>query len=116
MTRDPDCLFCQIAAGETPAHVVWQDDKALAFRDINPQAPTHVLVISKDHHRDIGSLVAADPEGLQALLRGVSEVAAKEGIADGHRLVFNTGAEAGQSVSHVHAHLLGGRAMTWPPG
>ena len=116
MSRDPDCLFCQIVTGETPAQVVWEDERAMAFRDVNPQAPTHVLVVPKDHHRDIADVVAADPEGLQALMRGVSAVAEQEGVADGYRLVINTGGEAGQTVFHCHAHVLGGRALTWPPG
>ena len=116
MRRDPDCLFCQIAAGETPAQVAWEDDTVMAIRDINPQAPVHVLVIPRDHHRDIGSLAAMDPEALHAVMRGVAAVAEQEGVADGYRLVFNTGGEAGQSVFHVHGHVLGGRAMTWPPG
>jgi histidine triad (HIT) family protein len=116
MARDPDCLFCQIAAGQTPAQVVWEDEQVAAFRDIDPQAPTHVLVVPKDHHRDIRALAAADPDALQALMSAVNAVAEQEGIGEGYRLVFNTGGEAGQSVFHVHGHVLGGRAMTWPPG
>ena len=116
MARDADCLFCQIVEGQTPAQVVWEDDRAMAFRDVNPQAPTHVLVIPRDHHRDIGALAAADAEGLQALMTGVSAVAEQEGVADGYRLVCNTGGQAGQTVFHCHAHVLGGRALTWPPG
>jgi histidine triad (HIT) family protein len=116
MSTDPDCLFCQIAAGQTLAQTVWEDDAVLAFRDINPQAPVHVLVIPRDHYRDFDALAAADSSVLQALMRGVTAVAEQEGVADGYRLVFNTGAQAGQSVFHVHGHVLGGRAMTWPPG
>ena len=116
MSTDPDCLFCQIAAGDTPAQTVWEDDAVLAFRDINPQAPVHVLVIPRDHYRDFDALAAADYSVLQALMRGVTAVAEQQGVADGYRLVFNTGGQAGQSVFHVHGHVLGGRAMTWPPG
>jgi histidine triad (HIT) family protein len=112
-----DCLFCQIVAGEVPATVVHDDAHTLAFRDINPQAPTHVLVVPKVHHPDVGSLAAADPEALAAVHRAAAAIAEAEGVADGGwRLVFNTGAGAGQSVFHVHGHLLGGRPMRWPPG
>jgi histidine triad (HIT) family protein len=111
------CLFCRIAAGEIPATVVRDDALTLAFRDVNPQAPVHVLVIPKAHHADVGALAAADPDALAALHRAAAEVAAAEGVAgSGWRLVFNTGADAGQSVAHVHGHLLGGRHLEWPPG
>jgi histidine triad (HIT) family protein len=112
-----DCLFCRVVAGSVPATVVHDEARVLAFRDINPQAPTHVLVIPKDHHPDIGSLAAADPELLTALHRAAAAVAAAEGLTEGGwRLVFNTGAGAGQSVFHVHGHVLGGRPLSWPPG
>jgi histidine triad (HIT) family protein len=109
-----DCLFCKIAAGEIPADVVRETDRTVAFRDINPQAPTHVLVIPREHHADLGELLR-DESLLAAVLREAAAVAADEGI-DSYRVVFNTGAEAGQTVFHVHAHVLGGRGMTWPPG
>ncbi|WP_238993033.1 histidine triad nucleotide-binding protein [Jiangella aurantiaca] len=115
MTRDADCLFCKIAGGEIPADVVRENERTLAFRDISPQAPTHVLVVPRDHHRDVASLAAAEPDTLAELVRTAADVAADEGI-DAYRLVFNTGEQAGQSVFHVHVHVLGGRAMTWPPG
>ncbi len=112
-----NCLFCRISAGEIPSNQVYEDDRSLAFRDINPQAPTHVLIIPKEH---LASLSEAAPEH-QALLGHLMLVAAKLarqlGLADqGYRTVVNTGADAGQSVWHIHVHLLGGRVLGWPPG
>ena len=113
----PDCLFCGIAAGEVPATLVLDGKRVLAFRDVNPQAPTHVLVIPRDHYPNAAALAAAGDGLLDELLTEAHQVAVAEGIADnGYRLVFNTGPEAGQTVGHVHAHVLGGRPMTWPPG
>jgi histidine triad (HIT) family protein len=109
-----DCLFCKIAAGEIPVDVVRETDRTVAFRDINPQAPTHVLVIPREHHADIGEL-GRDESLLALVLREAVAVAEDEGV-DSYRVVFNTGAQAGQTVFHVHAHVLGGRGMTWPPG
>lgn len=111
-----DCLFCSIVAGDIPADVVLSTDEVLAFRDIDPKAPTHVLVIPKAHHATIGDLATADPGVAGALLAAARQVAESEGIADGYRLVFNTGADAGQTVFHAHAHVLGGRDLGWPPG
>ena len=112
-----DCLFCAIVAGEIPATQVLETDRILAFRDINPQAPTHVLVIPKTHYPDVAALAAADAALLGEVIDAVRQVAAAEGVAEtGYRVVFNTGAEAGQAVPHVHGHLLGGRTLTWPPG
>ncbi len=112
-----DCLFCAIVAGEIPVTLVAETDRVLAFRDINPQAPTHVLVIPKAHYPDVAALAAADEALLGELLRQAHQVAMAEGIGDsGYRVVFNTGAHGGQDVPHVHAHLLGGRSLTWPPG
>jgi histidine triad (HIT) family protein len=112
-----DCLFCRIVAGDVPSDQVSQTARVLAFRDINPQAPTHVLVIPKDHYPDLAALAAADP-GLLAEVTAVADrVAATEGLAErGYRVVFNTGPEAGQTVFHAHAHVLGGRLLSWPPG
>ncbi len=110
-----DCLFCRIVAGEIPATVVAESDAVLAFRDVDPQAPTHVLVVPRDHHRDLAALATADPTILAAMVRVAAEVAAADG-QDAYRLVFNTGAAAGQSVFHVHGHVLAGRPLTWPPG
>ncbi|HLU41502.1 MAG TPA: histidine triad nucleotide-binding protein [Microthrixaceae bacterium] len=111
-----DCLFCRIVAGEVPAEIVHTDDHTVAFRDIAPQAPTHVLVIPRAHHRDAAALSASTDGGVDALVRAAVKVAEAEGLGDGYRLVLNTGQDGGQTVFHVHLHLLGGRAMTWPPG
>ncbi len=116
-----DCLFCRLVAGEIPSTVVHETDRVLAFRDITPVAPTHVLVIPKEHHRNVGALATADPELLAEVLRGARAVAEQEGlitgddIEPGYRLVSNTGPQAGQSVDHVHFHVLGGKGMGWPP-
>ena len=116
-----DCLFCRMVTGEVPATVVAETDRVLAFRDINPQAPTHVLVIPKDHHRNVAALATADPQLLGEVLTTAHAVAGDEGLVQGdgdrpgYRLVTNTGPDAGQSVDHVHLHLLGGRPMGWPP-
>ena len=111
-----DCLFCGIVAGDIPAAVVHRDDQVVAFRDVNPQAPTHILVIPVVH---VASLLEMTPDHDAAwarMLRVVQELAASEGIAEsGFRVVANTNADAGQSVHHLHLHLLGGRGMGWPP-
>jgi len=112
-----DCLFCKIVAGDIPAGLVAESTRTIAFRDINPQAPTHVLVIPRDHHPDLAALAAADGGLLAEMAAQAHRVAEAEGIAaDGYRVVFNTGPRAGQTVFHVHAHVLGGRDLTWPPG
>jgi histidine triad (HIT) family protein len=112
-----DCLFCGIVAGDIPADLVAESDRTIAFRDINPQAPTHVLVVPKDHYPDLAALAAADADVLAEVAGQAHRVAVAEGIdAGGYRVVVNTGPEAGQTVFHVHAHLLGGRRMGWPPG
>jgi len=112
----PDCLFCSLVAGDIPATVVAETETTLAFRDIAPKAPVHVLVVPKAHHADVAALVAADPDLLADVFRAVAAVVDQEGIEGRFRLVFNTGAQAGQSVFHVHAHVLGGRPFRWPPG
>src|SRR5579863_6907719 len=113
----PDCLFCGIAAGQIPATIVVDRKRAVAFRDLNPQAPTHVLVVPRDHFPDVAALAAAGDGLLDEVVGVAREVAAADGIeATGYRVVFNTGRDAGQTVGHVHAHVLGGRPMTWPPG
>lgn len=113
----PDCLFCRIVAGEVPATLVLETSRTLAFRDINPQAPIHVLVIPKAHYPDFASLASAGDGLLAEVAAQAHDVALAEGIAQtGYRVVFNTGAHAGQSVDHAHAHVLGGRRMSWPPG
>ncbi|MQY11572.1 Purine nucleoside phosphoramidase [Streptomyces sp. RB5] len=112
-----DCLFCKMVTKEIPATVVRETETTLAFRDINPQAPTHVLVIPKAHHPNAAALAAAEPQLMADILREAGEVAAGDGIdGTGYRVVFNTGAGAGQTVFHVHAHVLGGRGLNWPPG
>ncbi|GAA2506485.1 histidine triad nucleotide-binding protein [Streptomyces thermolineatus] len=112
-----DCLFCKIVAGGVPATVVRETETTVAFRDINPQAPTHVLVIPKAHYPDAASLAAAKPEVAADVLREAREVALEDGIdGTGYRIVFNTGTGAGQTVFHAHAHVLGGRGLEWPPG
>lgn len=110
------CLFCRIVAGEIPAKVVHDDEDVLAFRDISPQAPVHVLLIPKRHIASVGDATEEDTALLGKLLLVAKGIAEKEGIASGFRLVTNRGAEAGQSVFHLHVHLLGGRPMGWPPG
>jgi histidine triad (HIT) family protein len=110
------CLFCRIAAGDIPAEIVYSTDSVVAFRDLNPQAPTHVLVIPRDHHTNVGELGASDPTLAGDLLAAAAVVAEREGLGQGWRLVFNTGPAAGQTVFHVHGHVLGGRSLTWPPG
>ncbi len=112
---DEDCLFCRIVAGEVPADVVHSDDTTLAFRDIAPQAPTHILVIPRHHYPNAGALAEHEPGTLVDLLATAEKVAAGDGL-ESHRLVFNTGADAHQTVFHAHLHVLGGRSMTWPPG
>ncbi len=113
---DADCLFCRIVAGEVPATIVAENEHTIAFRDINPQAPTHVLVIPRQHHETIGALAVASPQAAAALLSDAYGVAEAEGFKDAYRLVFNNGAEAGQVVFHCHAHVLAGRKFSWPPG
>lgn len=110
-------MFCGIAAGEVPATIVSELPRTVAFRDINPQAPVHVLVIPRSHLANLADLHAAGDGLLTDLIAHAHEVALGEGIADsGYRVVFNTGSHGGQTVGHVHAHVMGGRPMTWPPG
>ena len=112
-----ECLFCAIVAGEIPATTVLETDRILAFRDINPQAPTHVLVIPKEHYPTVAALAAADAGLLGEMITAAHRVAADEGVSEtGYRVVFNTGPRAGQTVFHVHGHVLGGRLLAWPPG
>lgn len=114
-----DCLFCRIVAGESPADVVRTTDRTVAFRDISPQAPVHVLVVPRRHVDNAGTLTADHAQDLAAMFETAREVAESEGIAvaeRGYRLVFNVGQDAQNSVSHLHLHVLGGRPMAWPPG
>ena len=112
-----ECLFCGIAAGEIPVPRVLNGPRTLAFADINPQAPVHVLVIPRAHYPDLAALTAAGDGLLAEVAEQAHEVAVRHGIAaSGYRVIFNTGGDGGQTVGHVHAHVLGGRAMGWPPG
>ena len=110
------CLFCRIVAGEIPAQVVHETGRTLAFRDVSPQAPTHALVVPREHHADLASLVDADPGLAAELLAAAVVVARQEGLSAGYRVVANTGADGGQTVFHLHLHVLGGRRLDWPPG
>lgn len=116
MAAEDGCLFCGIVAGDVPAEIVRIGRHVVAFRDVNPQAPLHVLVVPRDHHRDVAALAAADPQALAELVEVAAGLAADAEDHGAHRLVFNTGAEAGQSVFHAHGHVLGGRPFRWPPG
>jgi histidine triad (HIT) family protein len=110
-----NCLFCAIVKGEIPADIVRQSDNVLAFNDINPVAPTHVLIIPKIHSENAAELALANPEVLIECFEMATSIA-KERELNGYRTVFNTGTDGGQSVFHAHLHLLGGRALSWPPG
>lgn len=112
-----DCLFCKIIAGDIPANKVYEDDNVLAFHDISPAAPTHILIIPKKHIAAVKDAGAEDAELLGKLTLKASDIAREHGLEeDGYRFVINTGKQGGQTVFHIHLHILGGRAMTWPPG
>ncbi len=112
-----DCLFCKIAAGKIPADTVFEDDEFLAFRDIDPQAPVHILVIPRRHVASLLELESTDDSVIAGLYRRAIDIARSEGLGErGFRTVINTGFEGGQSVFHIHLHLLGGRSLGWPPG
>ena len=112
---DNNCLFCKIVAGEIPGEIVHESERTVAFRDINAQAPTHVLVVPKEHYANAAEVAAADPRLSAELVTTAAAVAGAEGHDD-YRLVYNTGGGVGQTVFHTHLHLLAGRPMTWPPG
>jgi histidine triad (HIT) family protein len=115
--RDPDCLFCRIVAGELPSTQVHEDDVIIAIRDIAPRAPTHILLLPREHIASAADLTEADGDLLGRLFATGAALARSEGIAErGYRIVTNVGAWGGQSVDHLHFHLLGGRSMSWPPG
>jgi histidine triad (HIT) family protein len=114
--REPECLFCRIVAEEIPSDRVYEDDDVIAFRDIAPRAPTHVLVVPRRHIADAHGLTDDDGPLLAALFAALRRVADDAGLARGYRVVTNVGPESGQTVFHLHLHLLGGRRMTWPPG
>jgi histidine triad (HIT) family protein len=111
-----DCLFCKIVKKEIPCDLVLESENYLAFKDIDPKAPIHILVIPKKHFEDIAELSFQDLDLTAGLMEMVSKVAQSENLEKGFRVVLNTGPDAGQSVQHVHAHVLGGRSLTWPPG
>lgn len=113
---EPGCLFCRIIRGEAPSKKVYEDERAFAFHDINPQAPTHVLVIPKKHLRGLKEATAEDAESVGYCHLVAAKLAREHGIEDGYRTVLNVGPGAGQSVFHLHVHLLGGRRLKWPPG
>lgn len=115
MSSADTCLFCQIVAGEIPADIIRATDDTVAFRDIAPQAPTHLLVIPREHHVDIAQLAASNSALAGRLVEDAAAVASELGFEE-FRLVLNTGESAGQSVFHVHAHVMAGRPFTWPPG
>lgn len=111
------CLFCKIARREIPASIVFEDDELVAFNDINPQAPTHVLVIPKRHIASVNELQPEDDQLIGKMTRRAAALAKERGISEsGYRTLFNTNRDAGQTVFHIHLHLVGGRSMTWPPG
>ena len=117
MSTDPSCLFCRIVAGEIPSTRVAEDDLAIAIRDIAPRAPTHILVMPREHIASAANLTDADATLVGRIFAMAADIARSEGIAeDGYRIVTNIGARGGQTVDHLHFHLMGGRAFSWPPG
>ncbi len=110
------CLFCKIVAGEIPSTAVYQDEDCYAFADIDPKAPVHVLIVPRTHIASLAEATAADAPLLGRLLEVAARIARDKGLANGYRAVVNTGPDGGQSVAHLHVHLLGGRPMAWPPG
>lgn len=111
-----DCLFCKIISGQIPSKKVYEDDRVFAFEDINPQAPTHVLIIPKQHIEGLNKASEADAEIIGYCQLVAAKIGRERGIEDGYRTVYNVGAKAGQSVFHLHLHLIGGRPLAWPPG
>lgn len=111
-----DCLFCRIVRNEIPAKIIREDEHTVAFRDVNPQAPTHILVVPKKHIPSLDEASAQDQEILGQLLLASRQIARDENIVSGYRTVINNGSGAGQTIFHIHVHLLGGRTLTWPPG
>jgi histidine triad (HIT) family protein len=112
-----DCLFCKIVAGQVPASIVFQNDHVIAFKDITPRAPTHMLVVPRRHIATLNDLAPDDDALVGEMIRAAASLAKEQGLQErGYRTVFNCNADAGQTVFHIHLHLLGGRPMTWPPG
>ena len=113
---DPDCLFCRIAAGKAPARILYQDQEIVAFHDSHPVAPVHILLIPRKHLASVAQAEETDAALLGKLMLTAADIAGREGLEGGFRLVTNSGPQAGQSIYHLHVHLLGGRRMRWPPG
>ncbi len=112
----PECLFCKIIDRQIPASIVYEDDQVLAFNDITPHGPTHVLIIPKQHIDSLNDLTPQDDDLVGAMVRRAAAIAAERGIdASGYRTIFNTNRDAGQTVFHIHLHLIGGRSLSWPP-
>lgn len=115
--KNQDCIFCKIAKKEIPAEIIFEDDLILAFKDINPQAPSHILIIPKEHFSSLNDIPEEKKEILSYILMKIKKIAQQIGASDdGYRIVLNTGKNSGQEVLHIHFHLLSGRRMTWPPG
>ena len=113
----PDCLFCKIVEGDVPASIVHRDEHLIAFKDINPQAPLHVLIVPRRHIASLNALSPEDDDLVGEMVRRAAAIAREHGVADtGYRTVFNCNADAGQTVFHIHLHVLGGRGLSWPPG
>jgi histidine triad (HIT) family protein len=110
------CLFCKIASGEIPSTAIYQDERVYAFADINPKAPVHVLIVPREHIASLAEATSEQNELLGHLMGVAAQIARSKGLAKGYRVVLNTGEDGGQTVDHLHLHLLGGRQMTWPPG
>ena len=115
MAQEVECLFCKIVAGTIPVDLVYRSDEVVAFRDITPEAPTHILVVPTRHAENAAELAKISPNSLISMFQVAGEIASLEGLA-GYRSVFNTGTTAGQTVFHAHLHILGGRTFSWPPG
>ncbi|MSO19910.1 MAG: histidine triad nucleotide-binding protein [Acidobacteria bacterium] len=115
-SANPSCLFCKIVAGQIPAKIAYADDSCIGFHDLNPQAPVHILLIPRKHFASAGEASSSDETVLGHLHRVAAQLAAQMNLTGGHRVVMNTGSDAGQTVFHAHLHLLGGRGMAWPPG
>ncbi len=114
---DPDCLFCNILAGDVPAEIIYESDTVIAFRDINPRAPMHVLIVPREHISTINDIDTEHEAIVGSLFTAARDIAAQEGVSEeGYRAVMNCNSDGGQSVFHLHLHVLGGRMLTWPPG
>ena len=111
-----DCIFCKIAEGEIPSEIVYSDEHCVAFRDVNPQAPTHILVIPREHIKSVNEINSENSSIIAHIFQVISKIAAEEGLEKGYRVVSNIGEDGQQSVPHLHFHIIGGRSLQWPPG